>query len=266
MSPRLNAAAPSRSLLPVAASVAALALATLPLGASAQVTVKTDGQWRSLLTAGASLSSGNSDSTTVTLSGEAVKATTSDKLTLNGRALYVKNDDSKSEQRYSFGSHYQRDLNDRIFGFGQFDALRDEPANLSSRLSAGGGLGYHVIRADDVTFDVSGGLGYTTERYVTPEIHDGIERSRYNNTELLIAEESTHKFSPTTTFRQKLSVLPNLRNSDKYRATFDTGLSVAMTQRLSLTATVSYRYDNDPGPGLKKGDTLFITGVSFRID
>ena len=44
------------------------------------------------------------------------------------------------------------------------------------------------------------------------------------------------------------------------------GVSVAMTKRLSLTATVSHRYDSDPGPGLKKSDVLFITGVSFRID
>ena len=242
------------------------AISLLPLASQAQVTVKPDGQWRSLLTAGASLSSGNSNSTTVNLSGETVKASETDKLSLNARVLYVKNDDSESEQRYSAGAHYQRDLNERIFGFGQFDALRDEPANLSSRYSVGGGLGYHVIKRDDLTFDVSGGLGYTAERYLAPEIKDGVSRSRYNNTELLIAEESTHKISDSTTLKQKLSVLPNLRNSGEYRAVFDGGVSVAMTKRLSLTATVSHRYDSDPGPGLKKGDTLFITGVSFRVD
>lgn len=245
---------------------ATLCLAAAPLASWAQVTVKNDGQWRALFTAGASVSSGNSDSTTVNLSGEAVKATTIDKLTVSGRALYIDNDDSDAESRLAAGLHYQRDLNERVFGFGQFDALRDEPANLSSRASVGGGLGYHVIKRDDVTFDVSGGLGYTRERYVEPEIIDGQSRDRYNNTELILSEESTHKFTETTTFRQKLTLLPNLRNNDQMRAVFDAGLSVAMTRRLSLTATVSHRYDSDPGPGLKKGDTLFITGVSFRID
>lgn len=248
------------------AAAATACFAALPLASWGQVNVKTDGQWRSQLTAGASVSSGNSDSTTVTLSGEAVKATTYDKLSLNGRALYVKNDDSEAEQRFSAGGHYQRDLTERVFGFGQFDALRDEPANLSSRLSAGGGLGYHLIRRDDLTFDVSAGLGYTRERYVEPEIHDGEVRSRYANTELLLAEESTHKISDNTTFRQKLTVLPDLRDNKEFRAVFDAGISVAMTQRLSLTATVSHRHDSNPGEGLKKGDTLFITGVSFRID
>ncbi|SEL11301.1 Protein of unknown function, DUF481 [Roseateles sp. YR242] len=247
--------------------VATACLAAAPLASWAQVTVKNDGEWRALFTAGASVATGNSKSTTINLSGEAVKASTSDKLTLNARGLYVDNDDTDAEKRLSAGANYQRDLTPKVFGFGQFDALRDEPANLSSRASVGGGLGYHVIRRDDLTFDLSAGVGYTREKYLTPEVtDDGSTRDRYSNTEVLLAEESTHKFSDTTTFRQKLTYLPDLRNSGQYRATFDTALSVAMTKRLSLTATISHRYDSDPGPGLKRGDTLFITGVSFRID
>lgn len=252
--------------MPPTRLLAAACLASLPLVSFAQVTVKDDGQWRALFTAGASVSSGNSDSTTVNLSGEAVKATKSDKLSINGRALYLKNDDADSEQRYAFGTHYQRDITERVFGFGQFDALKDEPANLSSRLSVGAGAGYHVIKRDDLTWDVSAGLGYTHERYVEPEIQDGVSRSKYGNTELLLAEESNHKISDSTTLKQRLAYLPDLRNSGEYRATFDGGVSVAMTKRLSLTATVQHRYDSNPGEGLKKNDTLFITGVSFRID
>ncbi len=247
--------------------VATACLALAPLASWAQVTVKNDGQWRALFTAGASVASGNSNSTTINLSGEAVKATTTDKLTLNGRGLYVDNEDTEAEKRLSAGLAYQRDLNEKIFGFGQLDALRDEPANLSLRGSVGGGLGYHLIRRDDLTFDVSAGVGYTQERYLNPELQDdGSYRTRRSNAEVLLAEESTHKFSENTTFRQKLSYLPDLRDSGEFRATFDTALSVAMTKRLSLTASVSHRYDSNPGPGLKKGDTLFITGVSFRID
>jgi len=248
-------------------ATACLALSLTPLASWAQINVKTDGQWRALFTAGASLASGNSNSTTVNLSGEAVKATTTDKFSLNGRGLYVNNEGTEAEKRLSAGLNYQRDLTEKVFGFGQLDALRDEPANLSYRGSVGGGLGYHFIRRDDLTFDVSAGVGYTREKYLTPELQgDGSTREFYNNTEVLLAEESTHKFSENTTFRQKLSYLPDLRDSGEYRATFDTALSVAMTKRLSLTASVSHRYDSNPGPGLKKGDTLFITGVSFRID
>ncbi|MCR5866463.1 MAG: YdiY family protein [Aquincola tertiaricarbonis] len=251
---------------PLRLTLAAACLAAAPIATLAQVTVKNDGQWRALVTAGASISSGNSDSTSINLNGEAVKATQIDKITLNAKALYVNNDGAESENRMAAGGHYQRDLNQRIFGFAQLDALRDEPANLSSRTSVGAGVGYHVIRRDDLTFDLSTGLGYSRERYVEPEVVDGSSRDSYNNLELILAEESSHRLTDTTTFRQKLTLLPNLRNNDQMRAIFDASLSVAMTSRLALTASVSHRYDSDPGPGLKKGDTLFITGVTFRID
>jgi len=252
--------------MPPTRLLAAACLAATPLLSFAQVTVKDDGQWRALFTAGASVSSGNSDSTTVNLSGEVVKATKTDKFTANARALYLKNDDSESEQRYAFGTHYQRDVTDRVFGFGQFDALKDEPANLSSRYSVGAGGGYHIVKQDNVTWDVSTGLGFTQERYVEPALQDGVLRSKYSNLELLFAEESNHKISDNTTLKQRLAYLPDLRNSGEYRATFDGGISVAMTKRFSLTATVQHRYDSNPGDGLKKNDTLFVTGVSYRID
>ncbi len=45
-----------------------------------------------------------------------------------------------------------------------------------------------------------------------------------------------------------------------------TGLTVAMTQRVNLTAGLNHRYDSDPGTNLKKADTMFVTGVSMRFD
>jgi len=47
---------------------------------------------------------------------------------------------------------------------------------------------------------------------------------------------------------------------------FDSGLSVAMTDTLSLNAGLNYRYNSDPGAGLKKGDTLFVTRISVKLD
>ncbi len=29
---------------------------------------------------------------------------------------------------------------------------------------------------------------------------------------------------------------------------------------------LTYRYDSDPGVGLKHGDTLFVTGIALKID
>ena len=55
------------------------------------------------------------------------------------------------------------------------------------------------------------------------------------------------------------------RRGGGYRGVFDSGLSVAMTNVLSLTAGLNYRYNSDPGPGLKESDTLFVTGIPVKL-
>ena len=95
---------------------------------------------------------------------------------------------------------------------------------------------------------------------------DDESRSKYNHAELLLAEESNNKLTDSTSFKQKLTVYPNLRDTGDVRTVFDAGLSVAMTKQLALTATLSHRYDSRPGEGLGRNDTLFVTGVSLRFD
>jgi putative salt-induced outer membrane protein YdiY len=246
---------------------AALAvLLAVPLWASAQVTLKPDGKWRYLFTAGANASRGNSDATSVNLQGEAARVSNIDKWTLAGQGSYARNDSITTTERLALGTQYNRDINPVWFGFGTADLLRDRIANISSRYSLASGVGYHVIKTQPNTFDVSGGLGYTHDRYDTPALISDSLRSSYGRLELVLAEESNHQLTDTTSFKQRLGVYPNLRDSGEYRATFDTNVTVAMTKTLNLTAGISYRYNSDPGIGIKKTDAMFVTGVSVRFD
>jgi putative salt-induced outer membrane protein YdiY len=124
----------------------------------------------------------------------------------------------------------------------------------------------HLWRSERGYFDVSTGLGYTYDRYIASTDIAGTMRDRYGRLELVLAEESSHKLTDTTSLRQKFTLLPNLRDSGKYRAVLDTGLTVAMTPTINLSAGLSYRYDSDPGTGLEKVDAMFVTGVSLRFD
>ncbi|MCY1379529.1 hypothetical protein D9M69_672570 [compost metagenome] len=127
-------------------------------------------------------------------------------------------------------------------------------------------MGRHVWREDSGYFDVSLGLGYSHDRYVTPTDIGGTPRDTYGRLELVLAEESSHRLTDNTSLRQKFSLYPDLRESGRYRAVLDTGLTVAMTETMNVTAGLSYRHDSKPGPDIKKGDAMFVTGVSFRLD
>lgn len=235
-------------------------------GAHAQVTLKPDGKWRYLLTAGANATAGNSDTTQFNATGEAAKLSDHDKLTFRGQGNYGKVNGVTATQRYVLGTQYNRDISRRSFYFGSGDFLRDRPSNIEHRYSLAGGVGRHMIRSDDLTFDISVGVGYTQDSYVTPISVLGRTRGEYGRTELVLAEESSHQLTSTTKLRQKFTAYPNMTDTGSYRALLDAGISVAMTNTLSLTAGINYRYDSDPGVGLKKGDASFVTGVSLRFD
>ncbi len=234
--------------------------------AQAQATIKPDGQFRYAFGAGASYASGNTSASSVNLSGDGVKATADSKWQVGGKANWGRTDGETTVENLSLGTQYDKDITPDWFGFGKADYLRDKPANVSTRASLFGGAGRHVVKTDTLTFDLSAGLGYTEDRYFNAADVNGELRTRYGRAEALIAEESTHKWTPTTSFHQKLSLYPALRSGGGYRGVFDSGLSVAMTNTLSLTAGLNYRYNSEPGEGLKKGDTLFVTGISVKLD
>ncbi|MBX3609458.1 MAG: DUF481 domain-containing protein [Hydrogenophaga sp.] len=246
--------------------VGALVLFLAPALAFAQVTLKPDGQWRYLLSAGASVSSGNNDATTLNLSAEGARQTAIDKWTWDAKADRARSSGVSTVERFGLRTQYNRDFSLDGFAFGSGEWLRDRLANLDARYSVATGVGRHVWSDEQGFFDVSAGLGYAYDRYVAPTTVAGSLRDTYGRAELVLAEESSHKLTDTTRFRQKFAVYPDLRDRGKYRALLDAGLTVAMTKSINLTAGLTYRYDSDPGTGLEKADAMFVTGVSMRLD
>ena len=251
-----------------AALAAGLGLAVLGAAqdATAQLTIKEDNQWRFALGAGASLASGNSDSRSVNVTADAVKATEYDKWTLYGRLLYGEDDNQTTSDQVSAGARYDWNLSPQWFHFGNLDGLRDRPANLEHRLSVNSGLGYHVFKRDQDFWDLFGGIGYSQDDLVQQTEVSDQQRSNYGRAELLIGQQSQHRISETATFKQRLSFFPSLEDGDSYRGVFDATLSVAINRRFDLTASLNYRYNSQPGTNLDKVDVLFVTGFTVKME
>jgi putative salt-induced outer membrane protein len=234
--------------------------------AAAQASVTPDGQWRAALTFGLSVAGGNNDSTLLNLQGEAVRATDGDKLNLFGLQAYGASDGVRTNDLANLGARYNRNVDARWFWFFNGEVSRNELANLSMRASIATGMGRHLVKTDTDTFDVSLGLGWSYDRYVEPVVVADALRSRYQRWEPVLAEESTHRLSATTTLRQRLAVFPNATDPGDFRASFEAGIAVSMTATLSLTATLNVRYNSDPGGGVETTDSLFVTGIAYKLD
>lgn len=244
----------------------ACAVAAAPGFAAAQATVKPDGLFRYALGAGASYSSGNTSASSANLSADGVRATADSKWRFGGKALWARTDNETTAANAALGTQYDRDFSPRAFSFGSADFLHDEFANIAAQTSVHAGVGRHLVKREDLTFDVSAGLGYIQDRYVDAAVIHGQLRDRWSRAEAVLAEETTHKWTASTSFRQKFSLFPALASGGGFRSVFDAGLAVAMTPVLSLTVGLTHRYDSDPGAGLVHGDTLFVTGISVKLD
>jgi putative salt-induced outer membrane protein YdiY len=245
--------------------IAPLALAAAG-SALSQAPVKEDGQWRAVLGAGLAAASGNTDSASVNVNGDAVRATPLDKWVVYGNALYAESDGATTAEQARLGAKYDFSLAPRWYAFGLGELEHDRLAQLALRASIDAGIGWRAVDTPELRFEVFGGAGYTSERYEPPKVVAGQLRDDDAYPTLLIGQESSHRWTATTTARQRLAVYPNLDDGGEYRAQWDAGLSVAINDTLKLTVGLSVKTNSDPGLGLEKTDAVFTTGVAATFN
>lgn len=243
------------ALAVILGSVTGLLTATV----SAQTAPKPDGEWRGSIGLGATAASGNTKSLNFSGAADAVRQTKTDKLGFYLQSLYGRNTiagaTTTSANLLRLGGRYDRDLVGRWFAFGALDLEKNKLADVKLRTLPSGGVGYHVIQTEALTFDVFGGLAYNhLDRYTGAD---------FRGLEAVLGEESIHKLSATTTFRQKLVVYPSLKDTGEFRSTFDAGIVTAIVGGWNLTATAGHRYDSNPPAGLNKSDFLIFTGLQY---
>lgn len=229
--------------------------------AHAQTSTQPDGIWRGALGAGLSATRGNTNSATYTVNGDLVKQTHKYKFSSYVQGVSGSRDvDGRTERsadQQRGGVLYNRDFNAHKFGFGSLDLERNKLIQLDLRSVVAAGVGYHLIKRDDLTFDISTGPAYNREQYST-QTRDA--------TEWLLAEESTQQVTPTVSFRQRISFYPNLSDTGEYRAVLDAGVVFKVNSRWNATVTLNNRYQSNPLPGVKTNDFLFVTGIQYMFN
>lgn len=228
--------------------------------------------WSGLLDTGLSLTRGNSQSLTFTLSGKAARVTDRDKISVYSTAIYT---DSAVNGVTSTTAHAIRggirgDLNvsDRLFIFGFTDFEYDQFQDLDLRNVLGGGLGYHVIDTKATIFDVFAGGSYNQTFYgalAATATQPAMPATTSKTGEIVLGETFNTKVNNRTTLTEQFSLYPNLSNTGNYRFQFDTSASTKLKNWLSWQVTFSDRYLSNPLPGFKTNDLLLSTGVRLTF-
>jgi hypothetical protein len=223
--------------------------------------------WSGLLDTGLSVTRGNSATLTYTLSGKAARVTDRDKISLYTTAIYASDDTTPPSRTTAHairgGVRGELNVSEKLFVFGFTDFEYDQFQHLDLRNVIGGGLGYHVVKKANTTFDVFGGGAFQQE-YFSP-IPPTVPAVTRKSGEIVLGESLNAKLNSRTTVGETFSLYPNISDTGNYRFTFDLTAATKLKSWLSWQVTYSDRYLSDPLPGLKKNDLLLSTGLRLTF-
>ena len=228
--------------------------------------------WSGLLDTGLSLTRGNSESLTYSLSGKAARTTEEDKISVYTTAIYTDStvDGVSATTAHAIRGGIRGDLNvsDHLFTFGFTDFEYDQFQDLDLRNVVGGGLGYHVIKSKFTTFDVFAGGDFDQDFFgaiaatATAPAMPAVTR-KYG--EVVAGETFNAKVNNRTTITEQFSLYPDVSNTGNYRFQFDTTAATKLKNWLSWQVTYSDRFLSDPLPGFKTNDLILSSGVRLTF-
>jgi putative salt-induced outer membrane protein len=215
--------------------------------------------WAGNVALGYAKAAGNSKTTNLNVSANAVRATNRDKTTAYFTTLYATNTPTNGKPTTTANSerggfNYELNLSPKFYVFGGSDFESDQFQSLDLRFNPGGGFGYHALRNEKVLLDVFGG--------------GALDKEYYNNNtsrsfgEAQFGEEFLYKFSKVTSLHEKITLYPNLSDTGQIRINFDTSADTKLRKWLAWQVAISDRYVSNPLSGRLKNDLIITTGVN----
>lgn len=224
--------------------------------------------WSGLFDTGLSETRGNSALLAFSLSAKAARVTTRNKLSLYATSVYATDNTTPpgrtTANAIEGGARFDYNLTPRVFVFVLADFAFDQFQHLDLRSVFGGGLGLHVIKTTNTTFDVFAGANYDKENFSPnpPLVLTSITR---NAAEILAGEELSWKLNNRVAFNERFTAFPNVSDLGQYRFQFDATAATKLKSWLSWQITLSDRYLSNPLPGLKSNDELLSTGLRLTF-
>jgi len=261
-----------------AVAIATMVSSTAALAAdAAPPVVQTNSPWVGMASIGLTLTRGNSENVLFTANAKMARKgplneiafgadgaygeTTTTKRDPTATPPYKKVDTTtKSAAMAHAFAQYNRIFNEQLYGYARLDALHDDIADISYRLSFSPGVGHYFIKNTNTTLAVEVGPGVVNER--TGSGQDA-ETSTYAT--LRIAERFEHKFNASVRLWQTLEYLPQVDRWGNYLVNFEVGVEAAMTKSLSLLTYFQDNYDNEPSKGRKCNDMKLVAAVGVKF-
>ena len=254
---------------------AALLVALLGAGViAAQEEEEKEKNWSNKTEFGLTSTSGNSETTNLSLGNKYKRNWTKAELVFDlmaiknesvvntytgsaGNEVLQERTDTTAET-YALGLAYRRNITGRLFWYANGRWFRNVPAGLLDRYRAGAGVGYTLIEAKKHIVIGELGATYSDDTKSVEGLTSNEASFTYSSATLLFAYN--FKISDTAELSSDADWFYDVEESQNWQANWVTSLTASLTSQLALKITYSVVYDNlpadipiPPGPGADPG-------------
>ncbi len=228
-------------------------------------------KWAGNVSAGLTLTRGNSKTTLATLVAALDRKTERDEWSFGGNVTYgeaqttangVKTDSTTAQNADLFGQYnrflFRDRLKDRLYLFGRADGYHDDLASIHYRLTVSLGPGYYFIKNTNTDLSAELGPGFISQCVGTDEENFATIRA---------AQKFHQKLSDRARLWEKAEIDPDLGNISNYIITAEVGVAADLTanKALELQCYLDDNYNSKPAPGRVENDLQLVVAIGYKF-
>ena len=223
-------------------------------------------KWTGAVSAGLTLTRGNSQTTLASLTAAADYKTPKDEWSMGADAIYgdarvtvsgVPQNTTTAQSADGF-VQYNRLFSDRFYALARLDGLHDDIADIHYRTTLSPGVGYYFIKNKTVDFSGELGPGYVSE---------SLGSQHLNFATMRVAEKFHLQLSDRARLWESAQITPDLEYIKRYIITFEIGVEADLNAKKNLTLQcyLDDNYNSIPAPGNVSNDLKLVMALAYKF-
>lgn len=214
---------------------------------------KGSGKWEGSLGLGFTARRGSKNSTEGSISLDALREMRDSRLLVNVLGVRSAEDGERSGDTAQGEFRGERRISEHMFGFAGLGGERDPQQDMTLRASLSSGVGVRWLNTATSSFNLYGGLAYSTERYREGASEKGLE--------LLLGTELRVDISDTSRITQRFVVYPDSVGGGA-RFAMQGELNTRINAHFGLQLALLQKYREKVRTEGSNLDTVFFTGLT----